>query len=1245
MLLLAYYGLRGLSLFAAAAAVRAGPAHQHGRLHRLLRPGLGGHRAADARAVPRALRRPGAGRLRLGLRLAPARRGDRRVRRRGHPRRHRLLRPGLVPRRRAVHARPPSCRSRSAGTFPRPPRRPPCRPTRRKPPPPRPTADPWRGSLPGPCGPRARWRRGPGPGSGPAQPARCGSSGTAGSSRPPRWPAGRAARCSGCSARGATSRCASPRSPPSSGRRLPRGPGGGRRVTRQPGCARCSVRTPSWAAGTATGSGASRPTSTGPAGWSTTPSRTSGPRPGRRPRRRAAARDRRRRAGGAGCGVDRGRARRRHRPPPTGPAPGGALRLAGEPPRADDVATAERAARRAVADDPLDEERSQLLLRALLLRGLPAEALRVYEALRRGWPTSWAPIPGRSRRSCTQQRSAGVLPRRLSHRRRRPIVPSCPGGTARSPSCGPPGRRPAAVGRLRRRQRRARHRQEPPARGAVRAGRAQRRDGATRPGVRGGAVAVRPAGGGRARRGGPDTVPVDRCGALPEASESSAAWCPTWRRSPGSDRRACDAGRGVVPDLRRRPRLPRRARPGGAGAARGGRPAARRPVDRRAAALPGPAPDRGARADRGGGPLGRGCRRAGAARRRRDDGPRWVRCRSRPSRHWPAGAGHVDRAAEVMRRTGGHPLFVVEVLRALAHGDPGLPATLQTAVLDRVGRTGEETERLLRAAAVLGSAFDPVLAATSPGHAGSGRSRLRDRSAGRAGRPQRPPTSSRTTSSARRSSRRRHHRPGWPGTPGPPTCSSPIRRRWRGTRRRSGDRPRAGRAWLLAAERALARFAAADAVVLASAAFRRRHRARRRRAARPGTRGPRARARRRDAFGAALEDFTAAREAARRAGDRRLQMTALRELAVTCPSPWAAAGRLRAAAARVPRPGRGPRRPGAWRPTPGPHRAAALAARLRRGPPAGPTALAAGRAADDDRALAHGLDAVKTACAYLGLVAGLLRSGGARAGLRRTGDLWSLQWTVFESSFVPLAAGDHAAALARIERGAEINRRSGYLATESWYLAPPRLGAPPRRRPSGGAGPRPSGGRAQSPPRAAPLVGEHRGCPPGRHPARGGRARRGPRAARAAAPDGSGRRRRGVPPPHRRSVGPGHGHRRRPGRGRRALLVPSHRTPAAPGCSARTPTSPWRGPGWPTASPTVPGRCSRRSPTPPNGPAGPIWPPTPVARSRAADRGSEPSSIRLQRFCNTAADSGQGRHHGGVARPARKDHGSDMDKT
>jgi hypothetical protein len=55
--------------------------------------------------------------------------------------------------------------------------------------------------------------------------------------------------------------------------------------------------------------------------------------------------------------------------------------------------------------------------------------------------------------------------------------------------------------------------------------------------------------------------------------------------------------------------------------------------------------------------------------------------------------------------------------------------------------------------------------------------------------------------------------------------------------------------------------------------------------------------------------------------------------------------------------------------------------------------------------------------------------------LHRTGDLWRMQWTVFESSFVPLAAGDDAAALDRIDAALEVCRRSGYTAYEPFFIA------------------------------------------------------------------------------------------------------------------------------------------------------------------------------------------------------------------
>ncbi|HYB88988.1 MAG TPA: AAA family ATPase, partial [Streptosporangiaceae bacterium] len=71
-------------------------------------------------------------------------------------------------------------------------------------------------------------------------------------------------------------------------------------------------------------------------------------------------------------------------------------------------------------------------------------------------------------------------------------------------------------------------------------------------------------------------------------------------------------------------------------------------------------------------------------------------------------AGQGALAGPILQRTQGHTLFVVEVLRALADGDAGVPESLRSAVQARVRQTGAATESLLRAASVLGAAIDPL---------------------------------------------------------------------------------------------------------------------------------------------------------------------------------------------------------------------------------------------------------------------------------------------------------------------------------------------------------------------------------------------------------------------------------------------------------------------------------------------------------------------------------------------------------
>ncbi|MCW2641946.1 MAG: hypothetical protein JWP76_4252 [Dactylosporangium sp.] len=71
-------------------------------------------------------------------------------------------------------------------------------------------------------------------------------------------------------------------------------------------------------------------------------------------------------------------------------------------------------------------------------------------------------------------------------------------------------------------------------------------------------------------------------------------------------------------------------------------------------------------------------------------------------------AGWAELAGDIRDRTRGHPLFVVETLLDLAAGGTGVPASLEAAVLARLRRVGENTEQVLRAAAVLGVTVDPA---------------------------------------------------------------------------------------------------------------------------------------------------------------------------------------------------------------------------------------------------------------------------------------------------------------------------------------------------------------------------------------------------------------------------------------------------------------------------------------------------------------------------------------------------------
>jgi DNA-binding SARP family transcriptional activator/tetratricopeptide (TPR) repeat protein len=403
-----------------------------------------------------------------------------------------------------------------------------------------------------------------------------------------------------------------------------------------------------------------------------------------------------------------------------------------------------------------------------------------------------------------------------------------------------------------------------------------------------------------------------------------------------------------------------------------------------------------------------------------------------------AAAGRAELAEAILARTRGHALFVVETLRGLAAGDPGMPDTLQAAVLSRLARAGPEVEELLRAGAVLGSAVDPDVLAGMLGLALSEAARRCERAAatrlllpvGRTYEFSNDLVQEVLYATTPAPTRAVHHRRAadlLTATPEAVAAHAAASEDWQ----------RAARAWLLAGERARRR-SAADAVALLDQALDAAQRG-----DDPGLVGRVfvARGRAREALGRctdALDDHRAALAAARAGGDRRLEMTALRELGGD-----AVVGAGLAAAECVP-PLRDSLRIAA---TLG-DRAAEADAHARLAVLAthrlafaeayehGRRSAAAGRAAGDEQALLVGLDGLKTAYAYLGELAELRTVIEELEPLaRRTGDLLRLHWVLFEGALPAIAAANWKGAQDRIAAALEANRRSGYVAHEVWMLA------------------------------------------------------------------------------------------------------------------------------------------------------------------------------------------------------------------
>jgi DNA-binding SARP family transcriptional activator len=401
-------------------------------------------------------------------------------------------------------------------------------------------------------------------------------------------------------------------------------------------------------------------------------------------------------------------------------------------------------------------------------------------------------------------------------------------------------------------------------------------------------------------------------------------------------------------------------------------------------------------------------------------------------------AGRDELAGRILERTRGHTLFVVEVLRALASGEEGVPESLRTAVQARVRRAGPGVETLLRAAAVLGSTVDPLTlgvmldlvpaAALEQCEAALGARLLvvsgRDyefandliRDVLYASTPE--PT------------RLAHHRRAADLLTGQPESLARHAAA-------ADDWLRAGRAWLRAAEDATRRYAASDAVALATQALQAGEQAA---DLEVSARALVLRGRAHEATGAhaaAFDDLTRGAEGARVAGDRRLEMLVLRELGGDVPvsrgkpaSYFAAnlESGLRIAESLGDRASEANflSRLGVI---------AANRLQLDAALSYGLRAVAAGRAGADDQALADGLDGLKTACLGLGDTGALADVLAELTPLlRRRGDLFLLQWAEFEGAFLAVAAADWDRATAAIETAIEVNRASGYPHCTAWYM-------------------------------------------------------------------------------------------------------------------------------------------------------------------------------------------------------------------
>ena len=402
-------------------------------------------------------------------------------------------------------------------------------------------------------------------------------------------------------------------------------------------------------------------------------------------------------------------------------------------------------------------------------------------------------------------------------------------------------------------------------------------------------------------------------------------------------------------------------------------------------------------------------------------------------------AGHDGRAAEIAARTRGHTLFVVETLRALDSAGAGVPASLREVVLARLRRAGPECEEVLRAGAVLGATADPeqvaallglppLVAARHCRDAADARLLVGTERSWEFVNDLVQEVVYATTPGALRLLLHRRAADVLSGSP------EAVARHARA----AGDLPRAARAALAAGERAVRAHATADAETLFDQALDSAQGAADRELV---ARAHLARGLARELlsrYREAVDDFGEAVRVARLAGDRRLEMRALRHqgghAASACGVPVGACAE-RARVGLTIAEGLGAREDEAdllgWLTV-----LATSRLRFADGLDLGRRAVRAARAARSDRALAVGLDGLKNALAYLGEAAPLGEVLDELEPLvRRLDDTNLLCWTVFESALPALARADWAEAERRTDEAVALAADGGYALYESWFVA------------------------------------------------------------------------------------------------------------------------------------------------------------------------------------------------------------------